>query len=171
MSTLLPSICQYSYENEQDGRLNADVNWPVLLFLNLGVSHDMVARILQHMFEAQEVPFRGPAARARLAEWITVVLGRWATELGRRGAAEAARLDPWVAELAAECEAFVVQVANGPGGARVRNPGGLDPRDVLRNLREAKKTIDSFVAAGAGPGGMMGGPAGMGSLRGSLGFF
>ena len=167
VSHLLPEICRYAYENEQDGRLNADVNWPVLLFLNLGVSHDLLARVLQQMFEAQEVPFRGPIARTRLAEWIALVLSRWVGELSRRGA-EAARLDPWVADLVSECEVFALQVSDGPGSAgRARNPGGLDPRDVMRNLRQARKAIDGFVAGSGG----VGGPAGMGSLRGSLGFF
>lgn len=174
--SLLPEICRYAYENEQDARRHADVHWPVLLFLNLGVSHDLVARVLQHMFEAQEVPFRGPAARCRLAEWIVLALSRWVAELSRRGgggsSADTARLDPWVAELVAEVEALVLQVVNGNGGgpnaaaARARNPGGADPRDILRNLRELRKAVDSFSVSSPG-----GGPGGLGSLRGSLGFF
>ncbi|KAK7756679.1 hypothetical protein SLS62_001120 [Diatrype stigma] len=178
VATLLPEICRYAYENDQDGRHNADVNWPVLLFLNLGVSYDLVARVLEHMFEAQEVPFRGNGAgggRVRLAEWIVFVLGRWVNDLSRRGgpADVQVRLDPWVADLVTECETFLQQVAGATAAAPVaarggngnnannrNNPGGLDPRDILRNLREVKRAVE----------GLAGGP-GLGSLRGSLGFF
>lgn len=176
---LLPDICRYAYENVQDGRINADVNWPILLFLNLGVSHDLIARVLEHMFEAQELPFRGPA-RARLAEWIVFILGRWVNELSRRGGPEA-RLDAWVVDLVGECETFFQTAVNataagaGAGAAAGRggrnananananrglNPGGLDLRDVLRNLREVKKAVEGFA-----------GGSGLGSLRGSLGFY
>ncbi|RYP53607.1 hypothetical protein DL768_001471 [Monosporascus sp. mg162] len=164
VQTLLPEICRYAFENEQDGRSNADVNWPVQLFLGLGVSHDLVTRVLEHMFEAQEVPFRG-AARARLVEWIVFAASRWAGELSRRGGPEATRLDPWVGELVAECatwmQTLVSQQPARGNGNRNPNPGGLDPRDILRNLRELKKTVESFGGGGAGLGG----------LRGSLGFF
>jgi nuclear pore complex protein Nup155 len=149
--TLLPELCRYAYENGQDARINADVNWPVLLFLNLGVSHDLVVRVLEQMFEAQEVPFRGPVARARVVEWIVCAVSRWVNELGRHGRPDA-RLEAWVAELMSECESLVA-------GVRGVNEGGVDLRDLTRSVREVKNAVEGFV----GPG--------LGSMRGSLGFY
>lgn len=142
--TLLPEICAYAYEAGQDQRCGADVNWPVVLFLNLGVSYDLVVRVLEQMFEAQEIPFRG-AARGRLIEWICFAIGRWMNELSRGGRAEA-RLDPWVGELIAECEQWMTT-------AQGNNEGGMNIRDLQMQVRQTRNALQGFIE-GMSLGGM-----------------
>ncbi|KAK9776740.1 putative Non-repetitive/WGA-negative nucleoporin C-terminal-domain-containing protein [Seiridium cardinale] len=148
--TLMPELCRYALENAQDNRIGADPNWPVILFLQLGVSHDLLARILETMFEGQDVPFRG-AGRLRVVEWVTYAVHDWARQVVRAGRPERA-LEPWVSELMADCETLA---QNPP---RAQNEGGLPPQDLLREVREVKKTVDGFSGLG------------MGSFRGSMGF-
>ncbi|KAI1334484.1 Non-repetitive/WGA-negative nucleoporin C-terminal-domain-containing protein [Xylariaceae sp. FL0016] len=140
--TLLPELCRYALENGQDGRIGADVNWPVIVFLQLGVSHDLVARVLEQMYEAQEIPFRG-AGRARVVEWICYSVGQWVRNLGRHGRPEA-RLEPWVGELMAECDNW------SSANIRGSNEGGMDPRDLARTVKEVKRAVDGLVIAPVG---------------------
>lgn len=142
--TLLPEICGYAYEGQQDQRVGADVNWPIVLFLNLGVSHDLVVRVLEQMFEAQEVPFRG-AARSRLIEWILFAIGRWMNELSRAGRADA-RLDAWVGELVSECEQWMAT-------AQGNNEGGMNIRDLQMQVRQTRRALQGFIE-GLSLGGM-----------------
>ncbi|KAH7031669.1 Non-repetitive/WGA-negative nucleoporin C-terminal-domain-containing protein [Microdochium trichocladiopsis] len=142
--TLLPEVCAYAYEGGQDQRIGADVNWPIVLFLNLGVSYDLVVRVLEQMFEAQEVPFRG-AARSRLIEWICFAIGRWMNELSRAGRADA-RLDPWVGELVGECEQWMAT-------AQGNNEGGMNIRDLQMQVRQTKRALQGFIE-GLSLGGM-----------------
>ncbi|KAI1299021.1 Non-repetitive/WGA-negative nucleoporin C-terminal-domain-containing protein [Xylaria venustula] len=135
---LMPEICRYAIENGQDGRIGADVNWPINLFLHLDVSHDLVVRVLETMFEAQDVPFRG-AARARLVEWICHAVAQWVRELGRHGRPEA-RLEPWVGELIIECDEWAS--ANARAGT---NEGGKDLRDILREVRDIRRAVEGLV--------------------------
>ncbi|KAI1347078.1 Non-repetitive/WGA-negative nucleoporin C-terminal-domain-containing protein [Xylaria sp. FL0043] len=140
--SLMPEICRYSFENAQDGRIGADVNWPINLFLHLDVSHDLVVRVLESMFEAQDVPFRG-AARARLVEWICHAVAQWVRELGRHGRPEA-RLEPWVGELMADCDSWV--------SANVRgvNEGGKDLRDLAREVKDVRRVVEGLVVVPMG---------------------
>ncbi|KAI1170618.1 nucleoporin-domain-containing protein [Nemania sp. FL0916] len=147
--TLLPDICRYAVENSQDGRIGADVHWPVQLFLHLDVSHDLVVRVLESMFEAQAVPFRG-AGRARLVEWISHAVDLWARDIGRHGRPDA-RLEPWVAELMAECDAWA------SSNIRGANEGGASMRDIARNVKDVRRAVEGLVMAPVG--------------RGSIGFF
>ncbi|KAH6659382.1 Non-repetitive/WGA-negative nucleoporin C-terminal-domain-containing protein [Truncatella angustata] len=151
VATLLPELCAYAYENVQDSRIGADTNWPVILFLQLGVSHDLIARILEGMFEGQEMPFRN-GARLRVVEWITHVVHDWTRQAVRAGRSERS-LEPWVSELMAGCEAVA---QNSP--ARAQNDGGLSSQDLLREVKEVKKAVDGFAGLGAG------------SFRASMGF-
>ncbi|KAJ3580112.1 hypothetical protein NPX13_g440 [Xylaria arbuscula] len=140
--SLMPDLCRYAVENAQDGRIGADVNWPIDLFLHLNVSHDLVVRVLETMFEAQDLPFRG-AVRARLVEWICHAATLWIRELGRQGRPEV-RLEPWVGELMAECDNWT--------SANVRgvNEGGKDPRDIAREVKEIRRAVEGLVIAPAG---------------------
>ncbi|KAI1326107.1 nucleoporin-domain-containing protein [Xylariaceae sp. FL0255] len=140
--TLLPDLCRYAYENGQDGRSNADVHWPVDIFLSLGISHDLVVRVLESMFEAQEIPFRGNG-RGRIVEWITHVVDLWIRDLGRHGRPEA-RLEPWVGELMAECDTYVTS------NPRANNEGGADPRDLSRAVKDVRRAVEGLIVNLAG---------------------
>ncbi|KAI0478394.1 Non-repetitive/WGA-negative nucleoporin C-terminal-domain-containing protein [Xylariaceae sp. FL0804] len=137
--TLLPEICRYALENGQDARIRADVNWPVVLFLQLGVSHDLVVRVLEQMFEAQEVPFRN-GGRARVVEWVCFAVGQWVRELTRHGRPEV-RLEPWVGELLAECDAWA------SGATRVANEGGMGMPALARAVKELRRAVEALVEA------------------------
>ncbi|KAI1815836.1 nucleoporin-domain-containing protein [Poronia punctata] len=137
--TLMPEVCRYATEYAQDGRIGADVNWPINLFLHLGVSHDLVVRVLETMYEAQEIPFRG-AGRARIVEWVCHAVGLWVRDLGRHGRPEA-RLEPWVGELMAECDNWA------SANARGTNEGGSDPRDLARAVKEVRRAVDGLVVS------------------------
>ncbi|KAI1422015.1 Non-repetitive/WGA-negative nucleoporin C-terminal-domain-containing protein [Xylaria sp. FL1777] len=144
--SLMPEICRYAVENAQDGRIGADVNWPVNLFLHLDVSHDLVVRVLETMFEAQDVPFRG-AARARLVEWICHAVGLWIRELGRHGRPEA-KLEFWVGELIADCDTWA------SANVRGTNEGGKDPRDIAREVKDIKRAVEGLIVAPVGSRGI-----------------
>lgn len=131
-------------------RIGAEPNWPVIIFLQLGVSHDLITRILESMFEGQDVPFRN-AGRLRVVEWITYAVQDWARQVVRAGRSERG-MDPWVGELMTECVAFA---GNPP---RAQNEGGLSPQDLLRETKEVKATVDGLAGLG------------IGSFRGSMGF-
>lgn len=140
--TLMPDLCRYALEHGQDGRIGADVHWPINLFLHLDVSHDLVVRVLETMFEAQAVPFRG-GARARLVEWICHAVNLWVRDLGRHGRPEA-RLEPWVGELMAECDTWA------SANVRGTNEGGTDPRDLARVVKEVRRTVEGLIVAPVG---------------------
>lgn len=146
---MLPELCRYSLEYGQDGRIGADPSWPITVFLQLGVSNDLVTRILEQMFEGQDVPFRG-AGRARVVEWITYVVRGWVRDIARGGRPERG-LENWVGELMTECETFI-------RSARSSNEGGMELAQLGREVREVKRAVDGLAGAGAG------------SLRGSMGF-
>jgi len=135
----MPELCRYATEHAQDGRIGADVHWPVNLFLHLGVSHDLVVRVLETMYEAQEIPFRG-AGRGRVVEWICHVVNLWVRDLGRHGRPEA-RLEPWVGELMAECDTWA------SANIRGTNEGGADPRDLAREVKDVRRAVDGLVVS------------------------
>ncbi|KAI0892741.1 nucleoporin-domain-containing protein [Annulohypoxylon nitens] len=135
--TLLPEICRYAFENAQDSRTGADINWPVAVFLSLGVSCDLVVRVLEEMFQAQEVPFRG-AGRVRVIEWITFAVGQWIRDLGRNGRPEA-RLDPWVSDLMLGCDNWV------SANIRSNNEGGADIKDIARSVKEIRRAVEGLI--------------------------
>ncbi|KAI1382701.1 nucleoporin-domain-containing protein [Hypoxylon trugodes] len=136
---LLPEVCRYAFENAQDRRIAADINWPVLVFLNLGVSYDLVVRVLEQMYEAQEVPFRG-AGRARIIEWITCAISYWVRDLSRNSRPDA-RLESWVGELVVECDNWV------SANTRITNEGGADIRDIARGVKAMKQAVEPLVVS------------------------
>ncbi|KAH8680837.1 non-repetitive/WGA-negative nucleoporin [Xylariales sp. PMI_506] len=144
---LLPEVCRYAAENGQDARIGANPNWPVDIFLQLGVSHDLITRILEQVFEGQDVPFRGHG-RLRVVEWIVYVVDSWARDASRTGRG----LESWVGELLEECEALV------KSNPRGNNEGGMELPDLARAVRDVKKTVDgqSGVIGGSGSFGRSG---------------
>ncbi|KAI8944498.1 Non-repetitive/WGA-negative nucleoporin C-terminal-domain-containing protein [Xylaria longipes] len=144
--TLMPDVCRYAMENGQDGRIGADVDWPINLFIHLDVSYDLVVRVLESMFEAQNIPFRG-AGRARLVEWICRAVSQWLRDLGRHGRPDA-KLEPWVGELMAECDTWA------SANVRGTNEGGTDPRELAREVREVRRAVENLVVAPVGTRGI-----------------
>ncbi|KAI0184732.1 non-repetitive/WGA-negative nucleoporin [Xylaria flabelliformis] len=142
VTSLMPEVCRYAVEQGQDGRIGADVHWPINLFIHLDVSHDLVVRVLESMFATQNVPFRG-AGRARLVEWISHAVSQWVRELGRHGRPDA-KLEPWVGELMAECDTWAT------ANVRGTNEGGADPRDLAREVREVRRAVENLIVAPVG---------------------
>ncbi|KAK8105603.1 uncharacterized protein PG998_003921 [Apiospora kogelbergensis] len=145
---LLPDLCRYAVDNAQDGRMNADPNWPIMVFLGLGVSHDLVTRCLERMFESQEIPFRG-AMLSRVVEWIVYSVRVWMRELARTGRPEQ-NLPEWVGILVSECDVWIRT-------ARGNNEGGMEMPELMRQVRDLKRSIDGAIGFG-------------GSFRASMGF-
>ncbi|KAI0198004.1 Non-repetitive/WGA-negative nucleoporin C-terminal-domain-containing protein [Astrocystis sublimbata] len=143
--SLMPEVCRYALENSQDGRVGANVNWPVDLFVALDVSYDLLVRVLESMFETQNVPFRSPSGRARVVEWICHAVGLWVRDLGRHGRPDA-RLEPWVGELVGECDEWV----QSKGGRMVNNEGGLEIGQLGMSVREVRRAVEGLVVQSLG---------------------
>lgn len=75
IQTLLPELCRYAVAYQQDITIGADPSWPVQLFLTLGVSHDMIIRVLENIFDTQDYGFSG-SVRNRIIELIVFVIDR-----------------------------------------------------------------------------------------------
>lgn len=139
IATLLPELCRYAVAEGQDATVGADPCWPVRLFLTLGVSHDMVVRVLEGVFETEDWGFRG-AARTRIIELIVFAVGEWAADLRRRGGAtKGSAIGPAVGELLQKCETEL------PAPGRGHNPGGGDLADVRRVLRALRREVAGLV--------------------------
>ncbi|KAI0132903.1 non-repetitive/WGA-negative nucleoporin [Xylariales sp. AK1849] len=152
VATLLPDVCRYAVENNQDGWIGADPNWPITVFLQLGVSHDLVTRVLEQMFQSQDRPFRNNAGRMRVVEWITFVVRNWVREVARSGRPERG-LESWVSELMHECAGKIPHEAS-----QERSGSGTPEADIKRDVAEVTKALDALTGAGHG------------SFRGSMGF-
>lgn len=164
---LLGEVCKYAYRAEQDGRVGADPNWPIELFLrSLGVPADTVLRTLEDLWEQQILPFRG-SARVRVVEWIAHAADVWVRDIARRGGVGvgASALLPAVGGAASVLGAG----AAGIGGAAARplhalrellvrcmeslasetyNPGGAKVDDIRRTLRETIRVLDALMQPG-----------------------
>jgi nuclear pore complex protein Nup155 len=86
--------------------------------MQLGVSHALIVRVLERMFDAQEAPFNG-RRRKIVVQWIEAAVEAWVRELERRGGAgqggkngEGA-MSSWVIELLCRCEESIVQILRG----------------------------------------------------------
>lgn len=139
ISTLLPEVCRYSFLYGQDDRVGADPAWPVQLFLTLGVTHDMITRVLGTTFETQDYGFSG-GSRARIIELIIYVVHNWLAEIRRRGGAgKGGSLTPAVEELLASCESTLPSM--GPRD----NPGGADPADIRGVIRGLRAEVGNML--------------------------
>lgn len=146
--------------------MGADPNWPVRLFLSLGVSHDMVTRVLENLFDTQDHGFTG-ALRLRVIEWIATVIEIWIAEVRRRGgnggnrmngsasigpgstlggaaggAAPTGVLAQWVADLLVRCDDALPAPT---GGAAHQNVGGCDLPELRRRVRGVKRDVQSMT--------------------------
>lgn len=140
IQTLLPEVCRYSVTFKQDSSIGAESTWPVQLFLNLGVSHDMIVRILEDIFDTQDYGFSGSALN-RIIELIVYVVNEWVAEVRRRGGAggKASAVGPAVAELLGRCEAALPPPGYG------NNPGGADLADIRRVLKTLRREVAGLV--------------------------
>lgn len=150
IDTLLPIVCKYAVSNGQDASIGADPCWPVLLFLQLGVSHALIVRVLEQIFDSQETPFTG-RRRKVVVQWINVVVEAWAREIERRGGPSQGTqggegpLGSWVAELLGRCDEFIGQIV---GSAR----GVSDAEELAetrRKTRMLQKIVANFAASAA----------------------
>lgn len=139
IQTLLPQLCRYAVAFQQDTTIGADPTWPVQLFLSLGVSHDMIVRVLESIFDTQDYGFSG-MVRNRVIEIIVYVVNDWVAEIRRRGGAgKGGSLGPSVGDLLQRCEAAL------PGPGLGNNHGGADLADVRRVLRMLRREVAGLV--------------------------
>ncbi|KKA27708.1 hypothetical protein TD95_002356 [Thielaviopsis punctulata] len=147
ITQLLPELCQYAVTNEQDASIGADPAWPVQLFISIGISHEMITRILEHVFDTQDFGFTG-SARPRLIELIVYVVEAWVREARRRGAGNSAGRG--VAQLGASVKDLLDRCENEmPPPGHGSNPGGRDINDVRRQLRSTKREVASVLERAA----------------------
>ncbi|KAH6890629.1 Non-repetitive/WGA-negative nucleoporin C-terminal-domain-containing protein [Thelonectria olida] len=139
IQTLIPELCRYAVAYQQDATIGADPTWPVQLFLTLGVSHDMIVRVLENVFDTQDYGFSG-SVRNRIIELIVFVVNDWAAEVRRRGGAgKGGLIGPSVVELLRRCDAAL------PPPGQGSNVGGADLADVRRVLKALKRDVDGLT--------------------------
>ncbi|KAK0726378.1 Non-repetitive/WGA-negative nucleoporin C-terminal-domain-containing protein [Apiosordaria backusii] len=156
---LIPMICAYAIEYNQDASIGADPNWPVWLFLHLGVPHALVVQVLEGVFDGQEVPFVG-RRRKNVAGWIVTVVEDWVREVERRGrslgtAGDTGGVGVWVGELLGRVDGLLRQFQAGG----VRSQLEKEELDNIRGrLAATKRSIEGLLAAAqVGGGSVMGG--------------
>lgn len=139
IETLLPELCRYAVAYQQDATIGADPSWPVQLFLSLGVSHDMIVRVLESIFDTQDYGFSG-MVRNRIIEIIVYVVNDWVAEMRRRGgASKGGAISPAVGELLGRCEAALPPPGHG------NNNGGTDLSEVRRVLKTLRREVGGLV--------------------------
>ncbi|PNY28783.1 nucleoporin [Tolypocladium capitatum] len=140
IQTLLPELCRYAVAYQQDATIGADPTWPVQLFLALGVSHDMIVRVLENIFDTQDYGFSG-MVRNRIIEMMAYVANSWVAEVRRRGGGggKGGSIGPWVGELLARCEAAL------PPPGQGNNNGGADLAEVRRVVRTLRREVAGLV--------------------------
>ena len=122
-------------EQHQDATIGADPCWPVQLFLTLGVSHDMIVRVLEGVFETDDWGFGG-ANRSRIVELIVYAVNDWVADVRRRGGSgKAGSIGASVSDLLHKCEQQL------PGPGRASNTGGSDLADVKRVLAKLQREV------------------------------
>lgn len=145
IDTLLTMVCEYALTRDQDSSIGADDSWPVLLFLQLGVSHALVVRVLERIFDAQEAPFTG-RRRVRVVEWIDTTVETWVREVDRRGGAGAGKggessLGVWVGELLSRCDEDVSQILEHATSQNVQRPAQV----ALNKTRALRARVHDHV--------------------------
>ncbi|KAK1775232.1 Non-repetitive/WGA-negative nucleoporin C-terminal-domain-containing protein [Copromyces sp. CBS 386.78] len=148
VDTLLPMVCGYAINNHQDASIGADPCWPVAAFLQLGVPHTLIARVLENMFDAQEAPFVSKH-RKSVVQWINLVVDSWIREIEHRGSASGKNGDgaitTWVAELLTRAEEALVAIAAG-----TRDPAQMASLTATRrDTRDLKRKVEILSQAEA----------------------
>ncbi|KAK4161083.1 Non-repetitive/WGA-negative nucleoporin C-terminal-domain-containing protein [Cladorrhinum sp. PSN259] len=159
---LFPTVCAYAVENGQDASIGADPCWPVLLFLNLQVPHQLITQVLENILNSQEVPFVGRRRKA-VAQWVACVVDAWVREVERRGVISKGRdsaIGVWVSELLTQSEQVVSHIAQSNGG-RTAAHELQELQDLRSALLSLKRSVD---ALNAGPTSFQGSLSGLGSF-------
>ncbi|CAK7225763.1 hypothetical protein SCUCBS95973_005973 [Sporothrix curviconia] len=152
VEVLLGTLCEYALTRHQDASIGADPSWPVLLFLQLRVSHAMVVRVLERLLDAQEVPFTGRRRRV-VVDWINAAVSLWCHDVevgaagggGLGGAIDApsnsGTLAPWVADLMGRAERAVLDILASVRDARAKEELEL----TLNDTRTLRARVDNNV--------------------------
>ncbi|KAK3378806.1 Non-repetitive/WGA-negative nucleoporin C-terminal-domain-containing protein [Lasiosphaeria ovina] len=145
VDALLPLVCTYAIENGQDASVGAEPCWPVLIFLQLGVPHPLILRVLESIFDGQEAPFTGKR-RKIVVQWINAAVDSWVREVERRGTAGRSgdsTIGGWVGDLLTRMDEFLAQLS---AGARAPADASdlIDARRVTRTL---KASVDNIIGA------------------------
>lgn len=150
IDVILAMLCRYSIEQEQDERIGADPNWPVLLFVHLDVPHASITRVLERILDAQEAPF---TARRRkvVVRWINEVLSRWFHEVETLGMSGG--IGRWVAELVDRCVEAMEEVVQ--LDERAGRPPSQDTQGVLVQTRALREWCQTNLGGRGVPGGRL----------------
>ncbi|KAG6029595.1 hypothetical protein E4U19_000882 [Claviceps sp. Clav32 group G5] len=136
---LLPEVCRYSVAYQQDATIGADPTWPAKLFLSLGVSHDMIVRVLEGIFDTRDYGFSG-AARTRIIEILAFVVNEWVAEVRRRGGTgKGGSLGPAVGDLLRRCEEAL------PPPGQGHNTGGAELADIRRLVKSLRREVGGLI--------------------------
>lgn len=146
VDTLLTILCEYAVTNQQDESIGADPEWPLVLFLGLGVSHAMVTRVLERIFDAQEAPFTGRRRRT-VVRWILAVVEAWKREVERQGLGSVGKGDSglgvWVVDLLARMDEAMTEMV---GQDKASRPGhATATEEVWRRTRALKRAVENVV--------------------------
>lgn len=140
IDTVLSLLCRYAVEQQQDETIGADPNWPVLLFISLGVACATMARVLERILDAQEAPFTG-RRRLVVVRWINEVLARWVRDVETQGAAGS--IGRWVADLLARCDEVMEEVVQNE--VRSQRQPSQAIQAVANRLQELQGWVQSIL--------------------------
>lgn len=148
VETLLGTLCEYALTRQQDASIGADPSWPVLLFLQLRVSHTMVVHVLERLLDAQEVPFTGRRRRV-VVEWIDTAVALWCHDVevtgsvgsDSLGSASSSHLGAWVSDLMARAERAVSEILATVRDAQTKN----ELEQTLHETRQLRSRVENNV--------------------------
>jgi nuclear pore complex protein Nup155 len=146
IQTLLPQLCQYTVAEKQDATINADPTWPVQLFIRLGVSHELITRVLENIFDTQDYGFSG-STHTRVIELIVYVVNDWVADVRRRGGVgKSGPIRTTLEDLLRRCEEAM------PAAGYGSNQGGGEVADVRRVLRILRREVSELVLRSSASG-------------------
>lgn len=150
VEVILTLLCRYYIESEQDERIGADPTWPVLLFVSLDVPYASIARVLEHILDAQEAPFTG-RRRKVVVQWINEVLRRWFREFETQGIGGG--IGRWVVDLVDRCLEGLEEVLQ--LDERAGRPQSADTQGVLAQTRSLRDWVQSNLPGHGAMGGRL----------------
>lgn len=148
VDTLLPLVCAYAINHGQDASIGADPNWPVLVFLHLGVPHTLLVHVLEGIFDAQETPFTGKR-RKLVVVWIHTAVDAWVKQVERHGSlagkgGEMGTINR-VIDLLGRCDEAMTQISAGTRN----NADGEEVVHIRQGVRSLKRVVESMAVVEA----------------------